>query len=203
MTDHTLSISSITIRVPVALEQKRKNRSSLASEVVLSIDGLSCTVWDHVTFTDCGETYRFDPNSNLGKILDEILGPRKLVDIPHFAAVFKAVSEQYALNRGNPSGEFIRPTVDAMEAALAESQGSSVYFAGAGSRIKIGWSRKVGSRIAQLQTGNSDPIRLLGVIPGGRAKERQLHEQFAHARLSGEWFDATPDLMAFIEQTAA
>jgi hypothetical protein len=125
--------------------------------------------------------------------------------MPHFAAFFKAISGQYALHRSDMLGAILKPAVEALESALAASyvEGSCVYFAAVGGRIKIGWSKKVGTRIAQLQTGNAEPIELLGVLPGGRFHERRLHQQFAAARLSGEWFAATPDLLAFIESACS
>jgi hypothetical protein len=85
-----------------------------------------------------------------------------------------------------------------MENDLAHRDGSSVYFAEAGRRVKIGWSTRVATRLAQLQTGSADPIRLLGTEPGGRALERRLHERFASARISGEWFEPTPELLAYV-----
>lgn len=126
----------------------------------------------------------------------------QLVDAPFFGAVFRHLVEQHAANRSNPIGAFLRPCVEAMDAFVETRQGSSVYFAGCDDRVKIGWSRKVATRIAQLQTGSASPIRLLGTTPGGRGLERRLHEQFASARLHGEWFELTPELRAHIEATA-
>jgi hypothetical protein len=89
------------------------------------------------------------------------------------------------------------------EADLAVQDGSNVYFVAAGSRVKIGWSKKVAARMAQLQVGSPEPLKLLGVMPGGRLAEKRLHERFAASRLSGEWFDATPELLAFVAANGA
>lgn len=66
-----------------------------------------------------------------------------------------------------------------------------VYFAqvGSGGSIKIGWSKNPAARIAKMQTGLPSPLRLLGVIPGSKAAEREAHILFAHGRKRGEWFE--------------
>jgi hypothetical protein len=64
--------------------------------------------------------------------------------------------------------------------------------------IKIGYSSKVGARLAAMRTASAEPLRLLGCAPGGRLLERQLHREFADARSRGEWFCATPELIARI-----
>lgn len=125
----------------------------------------------------------------------------QLADAPFFGAVFRHLAEQHAANRSNPIGAFLLPCVEAMDAFVATRHGSSVYFAACGERVKIGWSTKVSTRIAQLQTGSPDPIRLLATTPGGRKLERQLHERFAAARVAGEWFDLTPELRELIAAT--
>ncbi len=71
-----------------------------------------------------------------------------------------------------------------------------VYFiwdsAGA---IKIGISDDAPSRLAQLQSGNANPLFLLGTIPGNEQTEASLHVKFASLRITGEWFRATPPLL--------
>lgn len=37
-------------------------------------------------------------------------------------------------------------------------------------------------------------------MPGGRAKEQEIQRQFAHLRVSGEWFEAAPELLAHIAE---
>jgi hypothetical protein len=181
----SMLIETVRAEIPVKPKYARNARPG-DSVVSLEIGSDWCRAW-YYDGNICGDTYNFGP-----------AGVGQLVDVPHFGEVFKYVSEQWSANRSNPLGAFLHPMVTAMETALAEKEGSCVYFAEAAGRVKIGWSRKVASRVAQLQTGNASPVRLLCVIPGGRAQERRLHERFAHARLSGEWFEGTPDLMAYI-----
>lgn len=74
-----------------------------------------------------------------------------------------------------------------------------VYFARSGNLVKIGHSIQTEKRLAQLRTGSGQRLDLLGTIPGGPAREREIHKQWARLRVPGtEYFRATPDLMAFI-----
>lgn len=85
------------------------------------------------------------------------------------------------------------------------SRDSWVYFAREGrlwsdALVKIGVSRDPRGRLAQLQRNHQRTLRLVGVVPGGREVERQIHERFASSRLRGEWFRVTEELEAFISQ---
>lgn len=80
-----------------------------------------------------------------------------------------------------------------------------LYFlqSGPGGPIKIGFtSRHVSARLAVLQVGNPHPLELLRSVPGNREDERKLHARFASARVTGEWFQPSPELLAFIEGVA-
>jgi hypothetical protein len=67
----------------------------------------------------------------------------------------------------------------------------NVYFLQCGGLIKIGFARDVAKRLAELQTGNPEPLKLVAVIPGCLPSvERRYHREFATARRRGEWFDA-------------
>lgn len=69
--------------------------------------------------------------------------------------------------------------------------------------MKIGFTRRdADQRIADLQTGSADPIRLLLEIPGTPVLERELHARFAHHRLKGEWFSLDGDLADYIRTLA-
>lgn len=55
--------------------------------------------------------------------------------------------------------------------------------------IKIGFCLKQPEkRLAALQTGNSNPLRLVGHVPGSEAHEKGLHRRFSRFRTHGEWF---------------
>ena len=99
------------------------------------------------------------------------------------------------------------------------SSQAMVYFIGADSppvAIKIGvtkWSRAK-NRIGECQTGNHEPLELLGVIPfldgdlplrQAEVLERKLHEdfrafqRFPEGSRGHEWFHARPELLAHIQ----
>lgn len=189
----SVEITMVMAGVALAPTANRQNKHNRCTSVALELMNDSCRAWDDV---ECGELYHYSqPVHGL---------PSKLmIEMPHFDAVFKYLAGQRAINRSNPLGAFLNLAVSAMETALAAKQGSSVYFAEADGRIKIGYSRQVAARVNQIQTGNAAPIKLLGFIPGGLAREREIHAQFASARLNGEWFTATPELLAFIASAGA
>lgn len=61
------------------------------------------------------------------------------------------------------------------------------------SRVKVGWSKNPRNRLKQLQTANSERLRLIKTYDVPRQKERFLHRQlFAfRERSNGEWFALT------------
>lgn len=80
-----------------------------------------------------------------------------------------------------------------------------VYLVQAGeSAVKIGLSTDLGmvNRLEAIQTSNHEELRLLALIPGGPALERELHQRFAEDRIRGEWFRASDQLLAFAKEHA-
>jgi hypothetical protein len=81
------------------------------------------------------------------------------------------------------------------------SRGPWVYFiqAGEGGPIKIGFTAlNPRQRLSTLQIGNAESLNLLGAAAGTYQDEQQIHEQFAAARIRGEWFAPTDALRGFI-----
>lgn len=69
--------------------------------------------------------------------------------------------------------------------------------------IKIGSVKsKVGllMRLRALSVSNPHNLQLLAVMHGNVVIERRLHNRFSKSRLKGEWFQATPDLLHFIDE---
>lgn len=87
--------------------------------------------------------------------------------------------------------------VDRMISSRGEGT-SCVYFLEMGDFIKIGYSSNVGKRIEDLSITPYE-IKLLHTIPGRRCNEADLHRDFKHLRVKGEWFQKAPELLAFIE----
>lgn len=58
-------------------------------------------------------------------------------------------------------------------------------------RYKIGTAKNPIQRICQLQTGNSDKLKLIEIYQSENANkiEIALHGQYSHNRMTGEWFD--------------
>jgi hypothetical protein len=91
------------------------------------------------------------------------------------------------------------------ERRRGEQNGPRVYFIRRPSdgQIKIGFSDNVGDRLVNLRAEYQEPLDLLTVIPGGQPEEAALHARFADIRERGEWFRATPELLAYVESCNA
>lgn len=83
--------------------------------------------------------------------------------------------------------------------------GSFVYFVQAGrdGPIKIGFSKRSGLRLRDMQSGSPVRLHLLCVVPGGRLLERTLHRAFDRQRLDGEWFRPSQELLALVAELSA
>jgi len=90
---------------------------------------------------------------------------------------------------------------DLAAAGLEQPDRSIVYFvrSESGGPIKIGVAVDVKSRVSNIQVGRPDRVLLIATEEGGREKERELHRRFATARIDGEWFTATEELLRYIE----
>lgn len=77
-----------------------------------------------------------------------------------------------------------------------------IYFIQRDGHVKIGRTTNVEKRLRALQTANSSPLRLLATVLESTVGERTIHQRFLHLRLSGEWFQLEPDLLAFIQSCA-
>lgn len=75
-----------------------------------------------------------------------------------------------------------------------------VYFIRCDTAIKIGVSFYPEFRLKQLQRCNPNhELVLLREVPGGLQLERLYHKLFAHLRIRGEWYQAAPELVQFID----
>lgn len=78
-----------------------------------------------------------------------------------------------------------------------------VYLVSNGQHYKIGCtSRNPEQRIAELQTGSAQSLLLIALLETTDEQylESELHRQFAHCNVRGEWFDLTPyDIARFKE----
>lgn len=80
-----------------------------------------------------------------------------------------------------------------------------VYFAqfgGDGGLIKIGYTGDLPKRVIALGKSAPLPVAAMGWMAGGHAREQRLHRMFKTSRFNGEWFNATPQLVDFIQKNA-
>lgn len=92
---------------------------------------------------------------------------------------------------------------DQVRAGLDPSSKSTVvYFIQGedGGPIKIGRTDDLAKRIVGLETSRPDRLVTLGTFPGTLRDESEIHQRFADIRERGEWFQATPELLAFIKE---
>lgn len=79
-----------------------------------------------------------------------------------------------------------------------------IYFIQAGNDgpIKIGKAQNSEARRRDLQTGNHEKLKLITEIPGDKEREDSIHNDLRSDRYRGEWFSATPKVLAYIDKVA-
>lgn len=65
--------------------------------------------------------------------------------------------------------------------------------------VKIGYSKNPSKRVPQLTTG-AGPCYLAAEMPGTYKTESDLHKQFAHRCVGGEWFAPNDELLELIRK---
>lgn len=74
------------------------------------------------------------------------------------------------------------------------------YVQRADGLIKVGFTgRPLQYRLSQLRTEHG-PLEVLATHKGGRDAERIQHRRFDHLRVTGEWFQPEPELLAHIDR---
>lgn len=74
-----------------------------------------------------------------------------------------------------------------------------VYFATGMGMVKIGCSVDVEKRLLTVTEWIPFPVSLVASMPGSYALEATIQRMFAEEWSHGEWFHASPRLMAFIK----
>lgn len=75
-----------------------------------------------------------------------------------------------------------------------------VYAIECNGRIKLGYSESPEKRVNKVASDAPFPCVLLGYWHGSVADELDVQTKFQSIRVHGEWFAATEDLLAFIQQ---
>lgn len=71
-----------------------------------------------------------------------------------------------------------------------------IYFIQSGGFVKIGYcDRDPIRRLEKLQIGNPIKLRLIALMTGGPAEERELHDKYRHNFVRGEWFKLTREMI--------
>lgn len=92
----------------------------------------------------------------------------------------------------------IAPRVNRANRNRAMRGRSWVYFARdrASGFIKIGQSRQVHRRMHTLTASTPQGVDLLGTVPETWCSESTFHTRFRRARVKGEWFEPTDEILA-------
>jgi len=92
-----------------------------------------------------------------------------------------------------------------LDMGISANTSGEVYFIEAvgAERVKIGVSGDVDKRFDQLAASFPGPLRLLGKVSGGRAREGSLHRRLANFHIGGEWFHLTPGVRAVVQAVIA
>lgn len=84
-------------------------------------------------------------------------------------------------------------------ASVDQDQLGYIYFIAMGSEyVKIGFSKNCRKRKFDLQVASPLPLETIFIQQARRSDEVRLHKRFSKLKSHGEWFKATPELMAFI-----
>lgn len=88
---------------------------------------------------------------------------------------------------------------------LAEGWTTGLYavYDEASDALKIGHAKDPAQRIANLQIGNPKPIFLVARCPGTKELEKCLHGWLGRWSLRGEWFAASPEVLAAVSLIVA
>lgn len=68
-----------------------------------------------------------------------------------------------------------------------------LYFIQRGDKhgpVKIGRAKDPRKRLAAMQTGSPEPLRIIAASPGAARLEKPLHHLLREHRVSGEWYTA-------------
>ena len=120
---------------------------------------------------------------------------RAMPDTGMWASLFQSMP------RPATARQAAKPSRRRRSRARPDPKDGFVYFVqcgGSEGRIKIGKAGDVAVRLAELATASPATLNLLATMGGGRKAEREMHERFRHLRRHREWFDPSPDLLAFI-----
>ena len=77
-----------------------------------------------------------------------------------------------------------------------------IYLIHGPSGYKIGFSKDVSRRAAQLNTAMGSSCSIVAIAPGGRNLERDMHKRHRFKRINREWFEPNPQILDDFTQLA-
>lgn len=86
---------------------------------------------------------------------------------------------------------------------LEPKEGGSVYFVTCALEdfpVKVGYAGDIARRMRGLQTSMPWPIILIAHMGGSYDDERMIHLGLYKARLRGEWYARTPELVEYVSR---
>lgn len=76
-----------------------------------------------------------------------------------------------------------------------------VYFISDGNgHIKVGHTFDVKDRLRVLQTSNAGILKVVKIINGDTAKEKEFHKRLKHLKVRGEWFKDCDELWDAVKE---
>ena len=112
---------------------------------------------------------------------------------------YRAIYEHSDLSLDELLGQSVRSLANRMTGAGMPVPG--VYFLRDDGWIKIGYSSDLSRRMKELNIAHAEELEVVGLLPGPRRIETQLHRAFDQLRGRGEWFKYESPLTEFIETT--
>jgi hypothetical protein len=76
-----------------------------------------------------------------------------------------------------------------------------LIFCRASNLVKIGFSNKVGKRLAAIKAHSPTNLELVGIISSNNCTQLEmlLHRRLNHFNVHGEWFKVTKDVLMFVD----
>lgn len=93
----------------------------------------------------------------------------------------------------------VQETRDRLAEERQQARAATVYYVQrADGLIKIGYSARMQQRMSALRREHG-PLTILTTHAGGRDAEQAQHWRFSEYRVTGEWFEPAPGLLAHID----
>ena len=84
---------------------------------------------------------------------------------------------------------------------MMEEEGFVYFIQAADGPIKIGFSVEPTIRFVALQSSHATKLTMLGAIHGTQVTEKTIHSELNNARIRGEWFRPTAEVLRYVAST--